>query len=62
MANYRNLDYFQFTKSIEILLGAANHYNKKDYEELWFALCGKDKVLTLERFTQLIGTGHSGTW
>lgn len=60
IANHRDLDYWQFVRAIEELLGKKNQYTKKDYEELWLGLAGKDKYIDLERFERTIGRSSKG--
>lgn len=50
ICNHRDLDYSQFVKAIEQLIGKQNNYSKKDYERLWEFLAGKDKVIAWSRF------------
>jgi hypothetical protein len=64
VANHRDLDYWQLVRAIEELL-KENKYTKKDYEELWLSLAGKDKVVGLERWERMVGRGSGsgkGEW
>lgn len=60
VANHTALGYWQLVRAIEELLGKSGRYTKKDYEELWLALAGKDKSIDFERFERMLGNG--GQW